>query len=425
MNNPDNSTYRRRISPLEGFFLHSPYAIVTMTARIKGNVGLEMLRKAVQKAQRRHTNLRLKVEVDENGEPWFTSRDIQEIPVESIPRKNEQNWMEVIRQQSLIPFDFQTRPAIRFFLVHSPSESELVIFCHHLICDGLSLAYLARDILIAIGDPTIQLETLEDPIPIERDNLPPGVKMNGLVNYFIQRINNQWKEQRIHFGQEDYQALTEAYWSNFNQGMTLLEFSEEQTRQLVEKCKTEKTTVNSALAVGLAAAQRKVEGPRKYHSKITIAGSLRDRLKKPTGEAVGFFAGAVNPKFKYKAKLGFWENARRFNKKVQPLYTTKNLFKESLVWNYLDMGILESLSFKMLGGKVPSTSPNAEKLNAFSAREDVISSILKREKMDSFDNVLIGTAVTNLTRMDFPRDYGDLRLDRQPNPRSPPKGETP
>jgi NRPS condensation-like uncharacterized protein len=412
MNPTDKPIYRRRISPLEGFFLHAPYAIVTMTARIKGNISQDMLRKAVHKLQSRHTNLRLKLEFDENGDPWFTSQNVQEIPVEIIPRESDQGWMEVIHQQSLIPFDFEVRPAIRFLLVHSPQRSEVVIFCHHMICDGLSLAYLARDLMTVLGNPSIRLESLEDPTPIDRDNLPPGVKISGLMNYFIQRINNQWREQRVRFDQDDYQALSKAYWSNFNHRMSFLEFTEDQTTQLVEKCKAEGVTVNSALAVGLASAQIEVEGLQEYHSKITIAGSLRDRLKKPAGEVMGFFAGAVSPKFKYNTKLGFWENARRFNKKVQPLYTTKNLFKESLVWSHLDIGILESLSFKMIGGMVQPSSPQAEKLSSFSQREDVISSMAKREKMDSFENVLIGTAVTNLTRMDFPREYGELELER-------------
>ncbi len=122
--------------------------------------------------------------------------------------------------------------------------------------------------------------------------------------------------------------------------------------------------------------------------------------------------GAVSPKFVYKEKAGFWENVRHFNKKVQPLYTNKNLFKDPLVWSYLDPGILESLSFKMIGSMVQPSSPQSQKLNSFSQREDVICSMIKREKMDSFENVLIGTAVTNLTRMDFPRIYGDLELTR-------------
>jgi len=407
-----NSIYRRRISPLEGMFLHAPYAIVTMTARIKGIVTEKKLGEAVRKVRARHTNLRLKVEFDEGGDPWFTSHDVQDIPVEIIPRKDDQHWMEVIRQQSLIPFDFEVRPAIRFLLVQAPDKSELVIFCHHLICDGLSLAYLARDLMIVLGDPGAELEILSDPDPIDRDNLPPGVKMNGLVNYFIHRINKKWQEEKVHFGQEDYQVLAEAYWSNFNHQMSLVEFTEEQTTTLVQRCKAERVTVNSALAVGLAAAQISVQGLQPCHSDITIAGSLRDRLSQPAGEAMGFFVGAINPKYKYKDDTEFWENVRQFNNKVQPLYTNKNLFKDPLVWSYLEPGILESLSFKMIGGMVHPASPQAEKLNFFSQREDVISSMIQREKMDSFENVLIGTAVTNLTRMDFPRKYGDLELER-------------
>jgi hypothetical protein len=32
--------------------------------------------------------------------------------------------------------------------------------------------------------------------------------------------------------------------------------------------------------------------------------------------------------------------------------------------------------------------------------------------MDSLDQVVLGTAVTNLTRLDFPSKYGNLELDR-------------
>ena len=32
--------------------------------------------------------------------------------------------------------------------------------------------------------------------------------------------------------------------------------------------------------------------------------------------------------------------------------------------------------------------------------------------MDSLDRIILGTVVTNLTRLDFPRNYGTLELDR-------------
>ena len=73
---------------------------------------------------------------------------------------------------------------------------------------------------------------------------------------------------------------------------------------------------------------------------------------------------------------------------------------------------MESLSYKMIGGFVPSDYPRYEKLSTFSKQDDLIASLLKREKMDSLDKPFLGTVVTNLTRLDFPKKYGSLELDR-------------
>ena len=411
-NSQSSQHYQRKVSPLEQMFLHAPYAIVTMVARIKGNITEDLLRGAVAKVQQRHANLRTRIELDQNGIAWFTTQDVKEIPIDIISRETKDQWMGVVDHFGKIPFEFDVRPALRIILVQSPQESELVILCHHTICDGLSLAYLARDLMGHLGDPAREVEILPDPVPIDKDNLPVGLSMNSVVNFFVKRINNKWLEEKITFDQQDYEALSETYWSNYNHKMVLIELSEIQTAELVERCKAEGTTVNSALSVALAAAQRTVEGVRPHHSKITVAGSLRDRLKDKVGEGMGFFAGAVNLEYKYNDKIGFWENSRKFNAKIQPLYTNKNLFGSPLVWCYLESGILESLSFKMIGNLVSRDSDRYEKLSSFSTREDVITSMLKREKMDSMDNILIGTAVTNLTRVDFPRNYGELELDR-------------
>ena len=127
---------------------------------------------------------------------------------------------------------------------------------------------------------------------------------------------------------------------------------------------------------------------------------------------MGFFAGGVDLKLKYNHKKGFWENARKFHNKIKPSYTNKNLFGDLVDWLHLDPSLLEAINFKKLGGLVPSDSAGHEKLSAFSKQEDVVSSILKRDKMDSLETKLLGPAITNLGRLDFPTTYGALELDR-------------
>jgi len=288
----------RKVSPVERIFMQSPYAIVTMVARIKGNVSESMLKNAVKKVQKRHQNLRVRIQENHDHNLFFTSEGVKDIPIDVVSRESDEHWIRVYHEQCRIPFEFEERPAIRFILVHSPQISELIILCHHTICDGLSLAYLARDIMNYLGEPNSKVEVLPDLAPIDRENLPKEVSINPIVKHLINRMNKKWRKKPTYFDQEDYLSLNQAYWTNFKHRMVSVELSEAQTTALVERCRKEKVTVNTAITSAFAGAQSIILGS-KVNSNIMIAGSLRDRLPKPAGEAVGFFAGGAALEYKY------------------------------------------------------------------------------------------------------------------------------
>jgi hypothetical protein len=404
--------YGRKVTAAERFFARSPFAIVTMVLRIKGYISEEMLRQAVAKVQQRHTLLRVRIETDAEHGSWFTSEGVQEVPIGIVPRDSEDDWIDVHAQASRVPFEFEMHPAIRFVLVQSPDLSEVIILCHHLICDGMSLAYLARDVMVHLGDPAREVEVLPAPPPIDLDNLPGDVSQPSLVKFLIGRMNRKWAKEAVFFDQEDYRILTEAYWDHYHHELFSIERSEAETSALVARCRKEKVTVNSALTAAFSGAQSFVQGEKSYHAKTVIAADLRDRLPHSPGEGMGMYAGGVELKLKYNHKRGFWENARQFHKGIKPTFTNKNLFGAILNWLYLDPTISEAMSFKKLGGLVPSDSARYEKLSAFSEREDVVLRLLQRDRLETLETKYWGTAVTNLGRLEFPRVYGPLELDR-------------
>ncbi len=238
--------YERKITPSERIFSRSPSATVAVVARIKGNISESMLINAVSQVQQRHPNLRVRIKVDSDLQPWFTSEGVKSISVEIVPRESDACWIKVYQEACQIPFEFDERPAIRFILVQSPLKSELLILCHHIICDGLSLAYLARDLMVHLGEPNREVEVLPDPIPIDRDNIPSEVSLNPIVRFLINRIDKKWAKEKIYFDQEDYRNLNEAYWMNYTHQMFSVELSEAQTSALVERCRKEAVTVNTA-----------------------------------------------------------------------------------------------------------------------------------------------------------------------------------
>jgi uncharacterized protein GlcG (DUF336 family) len=404
--------YERQVTPVERFFTRSPFSIVTMVARIKGHVSEEMLRQAVGKAQQRHVLLRVRILDDREHGQRFTAEGVQEIPIEIVPRRSGDDWIAIHAEASKKPFEFEGRPAIRFILIQSADASELIILCHHIICDGMSLAYLARDLMRYLGDPAPEVAPLPARPPIALGNLPPDVSQSRLARFLIGRMNKQWAEDGAYFDNHDYRALNKAYWDNYHHKLFSVELSEEETAALVAHCREEGVTVNSALTAAFCGAQGFVEGQRPYQERIVVAASLRDRLPNQPGEAMGMYAGGVELKWKYDQRKGFWQNARSFHGKIRPKYTDKVLFANILNWLYLNPTIFEAMNFKKLGGLVARDSSRYEKLSAFSKREDLVLKLLKRDNIDSLETRLWGTAVTNLGRLEFPRKYGPLALDR-------------
>ncbi len=410
--NQDITEYERKVTAAERFFARSPFAIVTMVLRIKGHVSEEMLRRAVARVQQRHALLRVRIETRPSAVSWFTSRGVHDIPITVVPRESEDGWIEAHAQASRLPFEFEARPAIRFVLVHAPERSEVIILCHHIICDGMSLAYLARDLMVCLGEPAREVEVLPAPSPIDLDNLPEDVSQPGLVKFLIGRMNRSWAEGAVTFDQIDYETLTEAYWDHYHHELFSIELSEAETTALVARCRKEKVTVNSALTAAFSGAQSFVQGEQPYHAKAVIAADLRERLPRSPGEGMGMYAGGVELKLRYNHKRGFWENARQFHKGIQPALTNKKLFSAILNWLYLDPTISEAMSFKKLGGLVHPDSARYEKLSAFGERDDVVLRLLKRDKLETLEAKYWGIAVTNLGRLEFPRAYGALELDR-------------
>jgi NRPS condensation-like uncharacterized protein len=404
--------YERKVTGAERFFSHSPFSIVTMVARIRGNVTEDMLETAVSKVQKRHAPLNVRIKEDEEHDLWFTSEGVGEIPIEVVPRNSEDDWIKVHAEASRIPYDFETHPLIRFVLLQSQEVSELIILCHHMICDGMSLAYLARDLMVQLGNQSVEGEILPAPEPVTIDNLPSDVSSPGIVKAVINRIKGKWAEEIVFFDQEDYRILTKTYWDNYKHEIITIELSEEETASLVARCREEDITVNSAITAAFSGAQSIVTGDLPLHAKTAIAASVRDRLPNPPGEAMGYYASGFELKVKYNQKKSFWENARNYHKKIQPNLTNKKVFGDFPVYLQMDSNIYEALTFKKIGALVSSDSPRYKKLSNFGKREDVVVGLLRRVKMESLEARILGTAITNLGRLDFPKTYGPLELDR-------------
>ena len=177
-----NNKYTRPVSPVESIFSLSPFSVVAMVVRVKGHITSQQLQQAVYFVQKKHPLLQVTISIDENNSKVFTSENTGPIQIETVSRESENHWMEVYHKQCAIPFFFDKNPCIRFILLQTENKCDLIIFSHHIICDGLSLSYLGRDILDFIGNPSESMPEILNTTPVNKNNIPKELKQNWLLN---------------------------------------------------------------------------------------------------------------------------------------------------------------------------------------------------------------------------------------------------
>ena len=259
-------------------------------ARVKGFISEENLRDALYKVRQQHPLLGVRIYMDDNGEPWYTNEQVPESLLKVVQRTSDQDWHRELLIQYKIRFELATGPLIRFVLLQSPEISEIFIICHHVICDGTSLAILARDLLLYIGNPERKVQEMPEPALATPDNFPIDIKIGKVFTAAINKMNQKWQQNKVIFDEEDEDNLFRAFWDKYNLKIISVELNEKETTSLVEKCSQHGVTVNSALNTAFLAAKNSVQGPFKGGKRnIMVPVNTRKRYKNPIGEHFGLY----------------------------------------------------------------------------------------------------------------------------------------
>jgi len=400
----------RRISNDERKFLWSHISGIAVAARLYGNVSEKDLARALEQVRLMHPLVGAKVVLTAPEEAWFSTDNVPETRLRIVERISDNQWFKEIQKEQMMPFEPEQGPLIRFVLVHSPGVSELIVFSAHIICDGTAVANLIRDILECYASPEKDVQVI--PPPVMSDFIPEeGLSLAGIIKTaFIGNFNRKWRKRSYSFSQEDMNALHAAYWEKYRCNLVLLQLEKEETRKLVERCRAKGVTVVSAMSAAFIAAHDEVSGPfTKNQASVAIPFDLRRRLGVDCDDVFCLFVGGIQLPFSYGPTRSFWENAREIHRVMEK--RVKNLDTSGQVRDMarFDPTLLDAMgNFALWGYYLPGAMHRTPTLSSF-ARDTKNVAYNLAEK---FRTGFTGTVMTNLGRLDYPENYGDLILDR-------------
>jgi NRPS condensation-like uncharacterized protein len=300
------------------------FNVVTIS-RIKGLLSEEIVRQALDLAQRRHPRLHCRI-VGSLNSLRFETEGTQKIPLRVVDKFPIEQWQDVVLEELNEKIE-SSKGLVRAVLVRNQTEnnsSYLLTTLHHAIVDGCSSIRLHQDILtycqrIISGDPITQVSSLSALPPVD-ELLPESMKgFRGRINSALfllgLGLKQLWHRPET-LGFEKY-VPTELR----RCGMAHRKLDEELTRQLVTICRKEKTTVQGALCAALLlTAARKIRAENRTDVRVSCRSyvDLRRRLKPSVSqENMGILASSLTSFHTIQTNTSFWELARDVRKQLE------------------------------------------------------------------------------------------------------------
>jgi hypothetical protein len=128
-----------------------------LAAQVQGPTTVDGWRDALNLVQLRHPLLSVCIETSEDCRPHFR-RETAPIPLRVVQGNNAaQRWESEIELELSIPFNARQAPLVRAVLLHEADQAVFILVAHHSIADGVSIAFVIRDVLQALSRNPIGL----------------------------------------------------------------------------------------------------------------------------------------------------------------------------------------------------------------------------------------------------------------------------
>ncbi len=272
-----------------------------VAAEVEGKTSRAAWRYALDRVQERHPLLSVRIARGDGGIPRFEHVEGASLPLRLVDAASSSGFEAEIEAELAIPFDPDQAPLARAVLIHDPEEATLIFTAHHAIADGMSIAYVIRDVLSALAGERLEA-------------LPLTQSADDLLAANHPSVTNQSATAP----QEEAPPVTPIAYrpdDGARPKVQGLQLSQALTARLRQRARQEATTVHGALVAALAVAGRTASDAwRDIPVRVLSPINIRDSLG--IGENCGVYVSASPTVFE-PALADFWDLARHARESVE------------------------------------------------------------------------------------------------------------
>ncbi len=303
---------------------------VVVVGKIKGFLDPEVLRRSLLFVQLRHPLLNSHI-VGPLDHLMFKTEGTEKIPLEVILNSEPEYWQTIFVNELNTKLE-NKKVLLRATLIKPTEKSTtnyLITRIHHGVIDGISAVHLYSEIL-----SFCQKIVSENQIPEFEKLGPPPCLEKIIADYTVE--NNT--ESLISELELPIDTLPFEKYVPFKQrtcGLIQKQLNASLTQQLIQRCKSEKVTVQGAIcsAMMLALAKHLEPEDQEFYFSCLDAVDMRRRLNSPIGnEQMTFLVSSLVCFHTVNQKMSFWDLAKQATEEIQAKLKTPEIYHRILAF---------------------------------------------------------------------------------------------
>ena len=323
---------QRKITASQGFF-YTPTPFITMKVSVKKIYSNKKMKQALLKLEEAHPTINNVIEKTEN-EMFF--KDVgKHVELTEFKKSKDTTWEKVMEEIAKRTVNLEEQSGIIFYVVKNVLSFELIIACHHIYGDGLSVKQLMDDLLYIYSTGKKVDVKVPKPDLTEKD-LNKGCSIPKELKGKLVSVSKLWGQKKTVFTFDTYRTVNDFVVNTGGYGFSKRTIKKSELKKLKKKCKELGVTINSVLTTAMVAVLQENGG-----IESVIAVNARNVLGVSDDKSVSNYSSCLKPYLSYDETVDFWTNVKNIDSKIKELRNDNAQVLETLhTFMELDADIL-------------------------------------------------------------------------------------
>jgi len=366
----------------ERLYLRSHNINVCFRVIIDGTFNKSYIEESLKKLYIRHPLLKYSVDIDDENNAWLVQKN-DLINIEYY-NSNEIDWQRWYKKNQNVEFDFFHGALVKFCVIMG-ENTEIIVFGHHIIGDGMGYLILTKDFLLALDNRIEEIPQIP-PFETKEKYFKKTVPLNIFEKIYARSFNKKWRKSQVKFLEKDYSVFFEQYKNKYIPNIFMNSIEGNDVKNIMEKSKASGLSVNELIVSAFSMAIMKFFNQNKI--RLGVAASIRNELVSEPNNCMGNFVTGITLEANYNKLKDFISNAKKTA--VALRNKLENIKKRHLVVHFLneiDKDLIESIMFAVYGlFDNPVSKKLAKLIGVQTARKSLGISNLGRHDFNGYNN---------------------------------------